>query len=49
MSGSRLVALTGYGQENDRARAIQAGFDQHLVKPVTTERLFEVLAQLLTR
>jgi len=29
----RLVALTGYGQESDRLRALEAGFDAHLVKP----------------
>ena len=30
----RLVAVTGWGQEDDRRRAIEAGFDEHLVKPV---------------
>jgi two-component system, sensor histidine kinase len=30
----RLVALTGYGQAADRRRALQAGFDDHLIKPV---------------
>jgi CheY-like chemotaxis protein len=30
----RLIALTGYGQENDRARSKAAGFEAHLVKPV---------------
>jgi CheY-like chemotaxis protein len=39
----RLIALTGYGQESDRARAIEAGFDAHLVKPVDMGRLMEVL------
>ena len=39
----RLIALTGYGQEGDRARAIDAGFDAHLVKPVDMHRLLEVL------
>lgn len=34
-----LIALTGYGQEGDRARAIDSGFDHHLVKPVTYEQL----------
>ena len=38
----RLVALTGYGREPDRARALATHFDEHLVKPVTAERLFEV-------
>jgi PAS domain S-box-containing protein len=33
----RLVALTGYGQESDQARSLEAGFDRHLVKPVDLE------------
>ncbi len=45
----KLVALTGYGGENDRERALQAGFDEHLVKPVALDRLLEVLDQLLKR
>ena len=32
-----LVAITGYGQESDRKRALDAGFDRHLVKPVPIE------------
>ena len=39
-----LVALTGYGQDEDRRRALEAGFDAHLVKPVDPERLDAVLA-----
>jgi CheY-like chemotaxis protein len=35
----RLVALTGYGSPEDRSRALDAGFDAHLVKPVTVEQL----------
>jgi len=34
-----LVALTGYGQPEDKKRALAAGFDQHLTKPVTIEAL----------
>jgi CheY-like chemotaxis protein len=34
ISGIRLVALTGYGQAEDRARALAAGFDRHVTKPV---------------
>jgi signal transduction histidine kinase/ActR/RegA family two-component response regulator len=41
----RLIALTGYGQEEDRRRALDAGFDQHLVKPVDIDRLQALLAQ----
>jgi ActR/RegA family two-component response regulator len=32
-----LVALTGYGQAADRARALEAGFDEFLVKPADLE------------
>ncbi len=39
----RLIALTGYGQESDRERALDAGFDAHLVKPVDLNRLIEVM------
>ncbi len=40
-----LVALTGYGQERDRARAHEAGFTHHLVKPTNLESLHAVLAR----
>jgi CheY-like chemotaxis protein len=43
-----LVAVTGWGQEQDRQRAVAAGFDQHLVKPIsaeTVESLLQSLAQ----
>jgi signal transduction histidine kinase len=38
-----LVAITGYGQEADRARTAAAGFDHHFVKPVDMEALLGVL------
>jgi CheY-like chemotaxis protein len=41
-----LIAVTGYGQESDRAKAREAGFDHYLVKPVDTARLMEILAAL---
>ncbi len=41
-----LVAVTGYGQEADRARALDAGFDRHLAKPVPLELLLEVISQM---
>jgi signal transduction histidine kinase len=41
----RLVALTGYGQEADRARAREAGFDCHLVKPPDVDELQRALTQ----
>lgn len=39
-----LAAVTGYGQMNDRRKAIDAGFDLHLTKPVDPERLNEALS-----
>jgi CheY-like chemotaxis protein len=39
-----LIALTGYGRAEDRAQALDAGFDAHLIKPVVPERLAELLA-----
>ncbi len=41
-----LVALTGWGQEDDRRRAREAGFDHHLVKPADVEALQGLLAVL---
>jgi signal transduction histidine kinase len=41
-----LVALTGWGQEADRRRASEAGFDHHLTKPVDPKALNELLARL---
>jgi signal transduction histidine kinase/PAS domain-containing protein len=40
----RLIALTGYGQSEDRRRALEAGFDAHLVKPVEPDELSRLLA-----
>lgn len=40
-----LVALTGYGQEEDRQQAREAGFDEHLVKPVSIVDVERVLAK----
>jgi CheY-like chemotaxis protein len=44
----RLVAVTGYGQEKDRARALAAGFDDHIVKPIDLDDLFARLARLMS-
>jgi CheY-like chemotaxis protein len=38
-----LIAVTGWGQENDKERAFAAGFDHHLTKPVDLARLTELL------
>jgi CheY-like chemotaxis protein len=43
-SSVRLIALTGYGQASDRQRSLEAGFDAHLVKPVSTQALHDALA-----
>jgi len=40
-----LVALTGYGQDEDRKRAFDSGFNQHLVKPASVDALSHVLRQ----
>jgi signal transduction histidine kinase len=41
-----LVALTGWGQDSDRRRSQEAGFDSHLVKPLDLDKLTELLAGL---
>jgi PAS domain S-box-containing protein len=47
--GMPLIAVTGYGQENDRQRSIQAGFDEHFTKPVDPEALESFIARLAVR
>lgn len=44
---TRLIALTGYGQPEDRARSAAAGFSAHLVKPVDREKLRAAIAALV--
>jgi PAS domain S-box-containing protein len=39
----RMIALTGFGQPDDLRRSAAAGFDQHMVKPVTLDALFKCL------
>ncbi|HEX9454197.1 MAG TPA: response regulator, partial [Candidatus Binatia bacterium] len=41
-----LIALTGWGQQQDRRRTQDAGFDAHLTKPVNYEAIMELLASL---
>lgn len=43
-----LVAMTGYGQEQDRRRSRAAGFDRHIVKPVSIQMLQALLGQAAT-
>jgi signal transduction histidine kinase/DNA-binding response OmpR family regulator len=45
----RLIALTGYGQAEDRRKTLEAGFDMHLVKPVDPARLSVAIASLEPR
>ena len=49
MADAVLIALTGYGQEDDRANSREAGFDHHFVKPIDTAELTGVLALLTPR
>jgi signal transduction histidine kinase/CheY-like chemotaxis protein len=44
LEGVLLVAMTGYGQEEDRRRAYEAGFDRHLIKPIDPDGLAELLS-----
>jgi PAS domain S-box-containing protein len=46
LGGLRVIAVTGYGQASDRERSRQAGFDAHLVKPITIEAVQRVLESL---
>ena len=41
-----LVALTGYGEREDRARTEEVGFDAHFVKPVDTRKLTKLLSEV---
>jgi signal transduction histidine kinase/DNA-binding response OmpR family regulator len=43
LAGTRMIALTGYGQPSDRQRTAAAGFSGHLVKPVNAEQLHQLL------
>lgn len=44
----QLVAVTGWGQDRDRRRTRDAGFDHHLTKPVDAEELFRLLEHATT-
>ena len=46
LANTRLVALTGWGQEIDRRHTSEIGFDYHLTKPTDPEELERVLASL---
>ena len=40
-----IIAITGYGQEDDRRRSREAGFDHHLIKPVDYNTLVSLICQ----
>ena len=42
------MAVTGWGQEEDRRRSEEAGFDAHMIKPVNFDALTQLLAELDT-
>jgi CheY-like chemotaxis protein len=44
-----MVAVTGYSQPEDRRKSIEAGFNDHLVKPVTLQALDGVLSRFATQ
>ena len=46
LDGATLVALTGYGQPEDRDRAFKAGFDRHLTKPISYDQLANLLLEI---
>jgi signal transduction histidine kinase/CheY-like chemotaxis protein len=48
LAGLRLIALTGWGQAQDQARAREAGFDHHCTKPVDLEGLLELVERRAT-
>jgi CheY-like chemotaxis protein len=43
LARTRLIALSGYGQAEDRRRTAEAGFEAHLIKPVEPEKLMSTL------
>ena len=49
LDGAFLVAMTGYGQAEDRQRSKEAGFDRHLTKPVEPGVLYGLLGELPVR
>jgi CheY-like chemotaxis protein len=46
LRSTRLVAVTGWGMESERARALAAGFDRHLTKPINVQDLNDVVSEV---
>lgn len=49
LAGTRIVALTGWGQVEDRQRTAEAGFDDHLTKPAEPEQIHRILDEVAAR
>ena len=49
VAGARIVALTGWGQAEDRQRTAEAGFDDHLTKPADPEQIRRILDEVAAR
>ncbi len=49
LDSTLLVALTGYGSESDKSRALAAGFDLHLTKPLSIDKFRDVLSRRVGR
>lgn len=47
-SHAKLIALTGYGQEQDRVQAMASGFDYHLSKPANLTEILELISKLIS-
>lgn len=45
-NSSLMIAITGYGQDSDRQKSLEAGFDHHLVKPVDFSQLMKILSSI---
>ena len=45
--GIPIIAVTGYSEYDDRSRALQAGFNAHLIKPIDPDRLLNLIKSLL--
>lgn len=43
--GLKLIAVTGWGQESDRSKSLEAGFDEHLTKPIDPQMLLQHIAR----
>ena len=47
--GLAIIAVSGYGQDEDRRRSMEAGFDTHMTKPLDTSRLIELLTSICSQ